>query len=483
VKGVVVATPAGRGVVLAKVVIDATGNSDVAAAAGARTVYTDQSEFGMQGTGLPPRNLGASYANTDFTITDETDMLDVWHLLVYAKQIYPTAFDQGKLIDTRERRRIVGDFTMSILDQINGRTYPDTLFVAYSNFDTHGYTIDPYLMLEHPDKRGIRVNVPYRCMLPKELEGLLVGGLGLSVHRDAVPLVRMQPDLQNQGYGLGVAAATAAKSDTLLRHLDMRALQRRLVEVGNLPESVLSDEDSYPLSADKVAAAVASVKDKYRGVSVLLACPDVALPLLRQAYAKSQRDSRLIYAKVLAMLGDATGVEPLMEAVAKAAKFDEGWRYRSGGQFGHALSELDQLLIALGRTHDRRVLPVLLAKLKLLSAESEFSHHRAVALALELLADPAAAKPLADLLGQEGMTGYVHDTVQKAGEIAAPRGAGDVKSRDESLRELILARALFRCGDHNGLGEKILRAYAGDLRGHIARHTQAVLEAGKQSRP
>ncbi len=69
----VVATPQGRGVVLAKVVIDATGNADVAAAAGAECVYTDDSEFAMQGTGLPPRNLGATYTNTDFTITDETD--------------------------------------------------------------------------------------------------------------------------------------------------------------------------------------------------------------------------------------------------------------------------------------------------------------------------------------------------------------------------------------------------------------------------
>jgi hypothetical protein len=40
VKGVVVATPEGRGVILAKVVIDSTGNADIAAAADARCVYT-----------------------------------------------------------------------------------------------------------------------------------------------------------------------------------------------------------------------------------------------------------------------------------------------------------------------------------------------------------------------------------------------------------------------------------------------------------
>ena len=50
------------------------------------------------------------------------------------------------------------------------------------------------------------------------------------------------------------------------------------------------------------------------------------------------------------------------------------------------------------------------------------------------------------------------------------------RSRDLSLRELILARALYRCGDENGLGERILREYARDLRGHHARHANAVLK-------
>ena len=102
--GAVVATPQGRGVVLGKVVVDATGNADIASAAGAECIYTGAGEFAMQGTGLPPRQLGGSYANTDFTFTDETDLIDVWHLLVFAKHKYPRAFDQGQLVDTRERR-------------------------------------------------------------------------------------------------------------------------------------------------------------------------------------------------------------------------------------------------------------------------------------------------------------------------------------------------------------------------------------------
>jgi hypothetical protein len=43
------------------------------------------------------------------------------------------------------------------------------------------------------------------------------------------------------------------------------------------------------------------------------------------------------------------------------------------------------------------------------------------------------------------------------------------------LREIVLARALYRCGDHQGLGRKILEEYRHDLRGLFARHASAVL--------
>ncbi len=480
VKGAVVAGPWGRGVVLADVVIDATGNSDIAAVAGARTVYTDYHELAIQGTGLPGRKLGATYTNTDFTITDETDMVDIWHLFVFAKDKYADAFDQGKLIDTRERRRVVGDFTMTILDQINQRTYPDTVEIAYSNFDTHGYTVDPYIELKHPEKAGVRVNVPYRCMLPKGLEGILVAGLGMSVHRDALPLTRMQADLQNQGYALGVAAAMAAEANVSVRKIDVKALQRHLVEIGNLPESVLTDVDSYPLSDDRVAQAVKTLADDYQGAAVLLARPKVALPLLRRAYARAEGQAKLIYAHTLAVLGDPAGVDTLIEAVDSYESWDEGWNYRAMGQFGSALSPLDRYIVALGRAGQKKAIPTILRKMKLLDAESAFSHHRAVALALEMLADRSAAHPLADLLTQPEMTGYVQHTVEESRQRdrQSEGGTSAVAPRRDSLRELGLARALFRCGDYGNLGRQILTDYTHDLRGHFARHAKAVLERG-----
>ncbi len=62
-----------------------------------------------------------------------------------------------------------------------------------------------------------------------------------------------------------------------------------------------------------------------------------------------------------------------------------------------------------------------------------------------------------------------------AGGRRTPASRVDTSTRNNSLRELILARALYRCSDHKGLGEKILKQYARDLRGHYSRHAQAVL--------
>lgn len=484
--GAVVATPEGRGVLLAKVVIDATGNSDVAACAGAECLYTDSSELAMQGTGLPPRRLGATYTNTDFTITDETDLVDMWHLFVYAKDKYAHAFDQGQLIDTRERRRIRGDFVMTILDQVLDRTYPDTICIAYSNFDSHGYTVDPFFELEHPEHKGFRIRIPYRCMLPKGWEGILVVGLGLSVHRDAVPMVRMQADVQNGGYAAGRAAAMAAQAGVPLRQIDLRALQKHLVEIGNLPPSVLEEKDNFPLPAERVAQAVENVKNNFQDVAVLLAQPNDALPLLKKAYQEAQKDEdKLTYARILAVLGDNTGLDTLVAEVRKYTEWDQGWDFRGMGQFGSALSPLDQLIIALGRTRDPRAVPAILDKAKLLTAQHAFSHHRAVALALEMIGDRRAAPVLAGVLTQPDMSGYVHETIEDARRLdrQSPGGTNAVQTRRDSLRELHLARALYRCGDYGGVGKAILERYTRDLRGHLARHAKAVLEAGPKAPP
>ncbi|MFO7976871.1 MAG: FAD-dependent oxidoreductase [Candidatus Hydrogenedentota bacterium] len=474
VKGAVVTTPFGRGVVLADVVIDSTGNADIAVAGGAQSIYTDGSHVAVQGTGMPPRNLGANYTNTDYTMTNEADMLDMWRTFVVAKEKYESAFDLAQVIDTRERRRVVGDFVISPLDLYNGRTYPDSIGYSYSNFDSHGFTVHPLFTLNPPDKTGVGGYTPYRALLPKGYEGMLVTGLGISAHRDAMPILRMQPDIQNQGYAAGAAAAMASEADVALREIDLKALQRHLVEKGCVPENVLTDTDSYPYSEAQVRQAAASVVNDFEGLGVILAQPEEAKPFLRSAYElAANADDRLTYAHILGMLGDNMGITTLLEAIDNR-DWDEGWNFTGMGQFGGSVSPVDSLVIAAGNTGDERAVEPILRKLKALGPDSAFSHHRAVAIALESLKAPEAAEALTELLRTPGMMGHAATYIEDA--KSQTQFPDPNLSRNLSLRELILARALYRCGDHEGLGERILLEYAEDLRGHHARHAMAVLK-------
>src|SRR5690606_2618830 len=144
VKGVVVATPAGKGVILGHTVIDSTGSADIAIAAGAAYEYTDGLSVAFQGAGMPFKNPNDHYNNTDWTFTSDTDMIDVWRTFIIAKDKFADQYDLGKIPQTRERRRMIGDYTVSVLDIYNKRTYPDTFSIHQSSFDTHGYTEDPF---------------------------------------------------------------------------------------------------------------------------------------------------------------------------------------------------------------------------------------------------------------------------------------------------------------------------------------------------
>lgn len=479
VTGVIALTPQGRGVIRAKVVIDATGNADIAAAAGALCRYVDESDLAVQGTGLPPRELGQKYTNTDYTFVDDNDPVDIWRALVTAKLKFSKAYDLGQLIDTRERRQIVGDITLTPLDMYLQRSYPDTVVLSRSNFDSHGYVIHPMFMIRPPHRADVDVRVPWRCLLPRGLDGIIVTGLGVSAHRDAIPCIRMQPDIQNQGYACGVAASMIVRKGCTTREVDLRALQKHLIGVGNLPESVLTETDNLPLPKEQVAAAVLQTGKDYEGLEVVLAHWETSQPLLRDAYAKATGPERLNFAHILGMMGDATGAETLAQIVS-STPWDEGWKYRSGGQFGASLSPLDSYIIALGRTKAPAALAPVLEKLSQINPESpEFSHFRAVAIALETLGAREAAKPLAELLRKPGLGGHAATHIEMA-LADNPRAGSDTSVRSKALTEIYLARALYRCGDFEKLGEQTLRQYSQDLHGHYARHALAVLKAGPE---
>ncbi len=487
VRGVVVATPEGRGAVLARCVIDSTGNADLAAAAGAEVQYgAGDEDIAMQGAGRPPRPLTRFAVNTDYLLVDETDMLDTWRALVGTRLAMKLDhYDSGPLIQTRERRRIVGDHVLRYLDQIAGRTYPDSVVYSSSDYDAHGYPIDPYFALFPHDEKSLKAHhpapggpcyTPYRCLLPRGLDGILVAGIGISMDRDASALVRMQRDVQNQGYAAGVAATMVARADGGTRQIDVKALQKHLVEIGNLPPEVLEHEDPFPLPEEAVGEAVTAVgrpKDRGRAnqaLAIVLSHQKTARPLLEAAFAEAEGEKKLVYAKILGFLGDRRAVPVLIEALDRVEKWDDKVYQGKMAEYAHLPTPVDGLVMALGQARDRRALPAIFRVMEKLDAKATLSHHRAVALALETIADPAAAEPLAALLRKPGMTGHALTAVTRL-----PASMKERRDREAPLREIVLARALYRCGDAEGLGEDILRQYRNDLRGLFSRHAAAVL--------
>lgn len=477
VTGVVVIAPDGeRGVIRCKVAIDATGNAVLPALAGEPTEFVNAEEISVQGAGMTPRTLGARYTNTDIGFVDDSDAADLCYFALRSREsMREGIWDQAQVVNTRERRRMHGAYYVTPMDIMNHRTYPDTVSQPYSNFDTHGQTVHPLFFIDDPGHNGIAVNVPYRCFLPQKLDGLLVIGLGMSAHRDAMPVLRMQPDVQNQGYAAGTAAAMAIDAGVTVRNVNVKALQRHLVDKGILKPEVLTMKDSFPLSDEKMRKAVRDMPDNYIGLHIAMTDPARAIPLLKQAYAAATVETnRLVYAHVLAMMGEKDGENDLIRTL-ETTQWDQGWNYRGMGQFNRSISWVDSYIIALGRCRSAKAVPAILDKVKILGQDNHYSHFRAVALALESIGDKTAAVALAELLQKPGIGGHALKMTKDIPVIPGYANKAGDKERSDCLRELCVARALFRLGDRDGIARKTLEAYAADPRRVYANHSRMVL--------
>lgn len=481
VRGAVVVLGDGkRGVVRAKVVVDATGNADIAAAAGADTMFLSADEFAMQGSAASTHVLGESYRNSDVGFLNAPDAGDISHFAKRARRGMPANAWNLSAVTTgsRERRRIVGDFVVTEIDEMLGRTYPDTIMHGESNYDMHGYSTSALMMFyatEHG--RIFKADLPYRALLPAALEGVYATGLSVSATRDAMPVIRMQPSVQNQGYAVGIAAAMAADKMSV-RAIDVKALQRRLVEDGCLDKRVLSDVDSR---GDKsgLAGAVAALDPEFHGMAQILAYPEDALPLLQQAFERETCSSnKVAKAAALLMLGDNRAFDLVAGALGEGA-WPAGKNFRGMGNFGRQTTFEDCLLYAIASSTDPRAAEVLAAFAGRLGQGSgkeaaALSRWRMFALAAEMQHSPQIAADMARAAGTSPgrVQGFakkgVPDAVSYSGENA------NDGERNNVLRELAHLRARCRFGDKKA--EDLLKAYLDDYRTIYAAWAALVLE-------
>ncbi len=478
VLGVVVVTPQGRGVVLAKSVVDGTGNADIAAAAGADTVFIGSQELALQSAGQAPQRLGRGGINSDFGFVNDPCAWDMWLFGLRARAGAPDAWDISQVADSRERRRILPDIVVQGWDVVSKRGFPDTVVQALSRQDSHGYLVDDFCYIAESmssERTPFNVNVPLRTLLPKGLSNICVIGLGKGCARDVNPMARMQADLTNEGYAAGRAAALAARQGGDFRKIDVKELQRHLVEIGNLRPEVLgwTPETDAELTDAQIAAHVATMTNHYEGSWVVMRYPGRALPHLREGYQRAVVEKNAagmqVYAQTLGLLGDGTGAKLLAKIVSGECR---RLHLRTGKYYGGGGMDAIGMQLSLGRTKSHCALSPLLEKLSEVNLSSPLAEVRAVTLGLEALGDPAAAEPLAKLLERPGFSGWAVDDFRK---LPPQGGYGLGPEMDRCLRELAIARTLLACGDWKGRGRAVYEAYARDPRGVLACHANAVL--------
>ncbi|GIV67007.1 MAG: FAD-dependent oxidoreductase [Chloroflexota bacterium] len=286
IRGVVIASKSGLFRLSAKVVIDASGDADVAARMGvpfessrdgpiqsltttfkminvdvSRAQNVRKSELHEKmaqaeqlGYDLP-RKEGSAHITplpgvmvTNMTRVRDIDPLDLTQLtqaeiegrrqaLEYARFLveqipgYENAAMGGfsTQIGIRESRRIFGEYRLTREDVLTARKFDDAIAQCGAPIEEHHAGQDTrweYL------PEGETYHIPYRCLLPKQVEGLLVAGRCLSADHDAHASVRSMGQCMAMGQAAGVAAAIALKHHWSLRAVSIPKLQSELRKIG-----------------------------------------------------------------------------------------------------------------------------------------------------------------------------------------------------------------------------------------------------------
>ena len=270
-QGVIFESKSGRLAVLAQVVVDCTGDGDVFASAGAEFerqdlplalvfrlggvdveransfVNDNPEEFealvkGLAqagGTGGGVGGLNAIYYRTVRenivwcnNSVPTADALDIEELTRAEKERRETAlitleffrknlpgFEDAFLLDTapqlgtRGSRRLVGEHTLTRDEWMSEKRFPDV--VAMSSPRTEGEPL---------------IHIPYGCLVPQKLEGLLAAGRCISVDTPVHGCVRLIPPCLATGQAAGTAAAMAVVQGLSAREIDRAGLQASLIE-------------------------------------------------------------------------------------------------------------------------------------------------------------------------------------------------------------------------------------------------------------
>jgi hypothetical protein len=127
----------------------------------------------------------------------------------------------GPQVSVRETRRVKGVYLLSEDDAMSGRSFEDAVAWRAGFLDQGGEKGGKFVKMKVHD-------VPYRCLLPEKLDGLLVAGRCISASHTAAAAGKSMGNCMALGHAAGVAAAMASQARIQPREVKVPELRRRL---------------------------------------------------------------------------------------------------------------------------------------------------------------------------------------------------------------------------------------------------------------
>lgn len=256
IKGVIVENKSGRQALFARIVVDASGDGDVATRAGVPywQVVRDEAPrlsdalmYRIEYGATRPMQLhacdfgansvvwGPSVPSINGADAEELSRAEVEaRLRVYedfaAKKAQEPDLATARVVETppllgiRQTRFIEGEYKLTAEDAITGRRFADVIAISPCPI-IHYYGYRRYLEHEGYD-------IPYRCLVPKAVDNLLVTGRCISSEQQPYESHRAMVPIMAIGQGAGVAAALCAQIGVKPRLLDITLLQHTLIGQG-----------------------------------------------------------------------------------------------------------------------------------------------------------------------------------------------------------------------------------------------------------
>ncbi|MFC1559613.1 FAD-dependent oxidoreductase [Candidatus Margulisiibacteriota bacterium] len=132
----------------------------------------------------------------------------------------------------RETRRIAGEYLLTQKDILAGRQFDDAIALNNYPIDIHNPKGEGTIFKKLEKPYGI----PFRCLIPKKIDSLIVAGRSISVTHEALSSVRIMPVCMAMGQASGTAGALCVKSKRQPRSLDIGVLKKELLNRGAVLE-------------------------------------------------------------------------------------------------------------------------------------------------------------------------------------------------------------------------------------------------------